>query len=38
MTIELSTDQKGAIAESAIMFHATRLGIGVLKPIGEGER
>jgi hypothetical protein len=34
----LSTDQKGAIAESAIAHHAIRRGIGVFRPLGEGER
>ena len=38
MTGELSTDQKGAIAESAITFQAFRCGVGVLRPLGEGER
>jgi hypothetical protein len=30
--------QKGAIAESAFAFHATRLGLGVSRPLAEGER
>jgi hypothetical protein len=29
----LSTDQKGAIAEAAIAFAATKLGVGVFKPL-----
>jgi hypothetical protein len=32
----LTTDQKGAIAETAIAHEAAKLGIGVLKPINEG--
>ena len=34
----MTTDQKGAIAEAAIILAASRLGIGVLKPVGEGLR
>jgi hypothetical protein len=34
----LTTDQKGAIAEAEIAIAAVRLGIGVLKPVAEGER
>jgi PD-(D/E)XK endonuclease len=34
----LSTNQKGAIAETAIAHAATRLGIEVYKPIAEGGR
>jgi hypothetical protein len=34
----LSTDQKGAIAESAIVHAATKLGIGVYKPLSDGGR
>ena len=34
----LTTDQKGAIAEAEIALAATKLGIGVLKPLAEGER
>lgn len=34
----LSTDQKGAIAETAIVLEAVKLGIGVLKPVNEGLR
>jgi hypothetical protein len=33
-----TTNQKGAIAESAIACAATKLGFGVLKPLAEGER
>lgn len=35
---ELTTDQKGAIAESAIVHIAIKLGIGVYKPLHEGGR
>jgi hypothetical protein len=35
---ELTTDQKGAIAESAIAHQAIKLGIGVFKPLSDGER
>ena len=34
----LTTNQKGAIAETAIVHAATRLGIGVYKPVAEGGR
>ena len=34
----LTTDQKGAIAETAIAHEAIKLGIEVYKPIGEGSR
>jgi hypothetical protein len=34
----LTTDQKGAIAETAVMHEATKLGIEVYRPIGEGGR
>ena len=34
----LTTDQKGAIAESAIAATAIRLGVGVYRPIFEGGR
>jgi hypothetical protein len=34
----LTTDQKGAIAESAIAAAAIRLGIGVYRPLVEGGR
>jgi hypothetical protein len=36
--VELTPSQKGAVAESAFAFHATRLGIGVSRPLVEGER
>jgi hypothetical protein len=36
--VELSTDQKGAIAESAIVHAAIKLGIGVFRPLSDGER
>jgi hypothetical protein len=36
--MELTTDQKGTIAETAIMAAAAKLGIGVYKPITDGER
>jgi PD-(D/E)XK endonuclease len=35
---ELTTDQKGATAEMAIALAAVRLGLGVFKPISDGER
>ena len=34
----LTADQKGAIAETAIVHTATKLGIGVYRPVGEGGR
>jgi hypothetical protein len=34
----LTTNQKGAIAETAIACAATKLGFGVLKPLADGER
>jgi PD-(D/E)XK endonuclease len=34
----LTTDQKGAIAETAIAWEATKLGIEVYRPIAEGGR
>ena len=34
----LTTDQKGAIAEAEIAIAAVKLGIGVFKPVMEGER
>ena len=34
----LTTDQKGAVAEVAIEFAATKLGIDVYRPLGEGSR
>lgn len=34
----LSIDQKGAIAETAIVHEAIKLGIGVLKPVNDGLR
>ena len=36
--MELTTDQKGGIAELAIAWEATKLGIGVYKPLIEGGR
>ena len=33
-----STNQKGAIAETAIVYAAVRRGFGVFKPVGEGGR
>jgi hypothetical protein len=35
---ELTTDQKGAIAELAIAHAAAVLGVGVFKPLTDGER
>jgi hypothetical protein len=34
----LTTDQKGAIAESAIVHEAIKHGLGVFKPLSDGER
>ena len=34
----LTTDQKGAVAELAIASEAARLGVGVFKPLTDGER
>ncbi len=34
----MTTDQKGAIAELAIARQAAKLGIGVFKPLTDGER
>ena len=34
----MTTDRKGAIAESAIVHAAVKLGIGVYLPFAEGER
>jgi hypothetical protein len=34
----LSTDQKGNIAETAVMLAALKLGIDVYRPVGEGSR
>ena len=34
----MTTDQKGAIAETAIIHAAAKLGIGVFKPLTDGER
>jgi hypothetical protein len=34
----LTTDQKGAIAEMGIAWHATQLGVDVYKPVAEGGR
>jgi hypothetical protein len=36
--IDMLTDQKGAIAESAIVHAAVKLGVGVYKPLVEGGR
>ena len=36
--MELTTDQKGNVAELAVTLAATRLGIDVYQPIGEGGR
>jgi hypothetical protein len=36
--VELTTDQKGSIAEAEIAAAAIRLGIGVLKPLSDGTR
>src|SRR5918992_3670877 len=34
----LTTDQKGAIAETAIAHEATKLGVDVYRPVAEGGR
>jgi PD-(D/E)XK endonuclease len=34
----LTTDQKGAIAELGIAWHATMLGVDVYRPVAEGGR
>jgi hypothetical protein len=34
----LTTDQKGNVAENAIVFEAVKLGIDVYRPVGEGGR
>jgi hypothetical protein len=36
--VVLTTDQKGNIAEQAVILHATVLGIDVYRPVGEGGR
>ena len=36
--MELTTDQKGGVAELMIASTAAQLGIGVLKPLTDGER
>ncbi len=36
--MEWTTDQKGGVAELAIAAEAAQLGIGVLRPVMEGER
>ena len=36
--MELTPSQKGAVAESAFTLHATHMGIGVSRPLVEGER
>jgi hypothetical protein len=38
LEIVLTTDQKGAIAESAIVHAATKLGVYVYRPCAEGGR
>jgi hypothetical protein len=38
VTTELTTDRKGAIAESAIAAAAIRLGIDVYRPLSDGGR
>src|SRR5215475_14678814 len=35
---DMTTDQKGAIAELAIQLAATKLGIDVYRPVAEGGR
>jgi PD-(D/E)XK endonuclease len=36
--VELSTDQRGSLAEVAVAHQATRLGVGVLWPLTAGLR
>ena len=36
--MELSSDQKGAIAESAIVHAAIKLGLAVFRPLTDGDR
>jgi hypothetical protein len=36
--VELTTNQKGAIAETAIAHAAVKLGIDVYRPVAEGGR
>ena len=36
--MELTPSQKGALADAAFAFHAVRLGMGVSRPLAEGER
>ena len=36
--MELTTDQKGSIAEAEIVAAALRLGVGVFRPLSDGER
>jgi PD-(D/E)XK endonuclease len=36
--VELSSQRKGAIAESAVIHHALRLGVDVYRPVSEGGR
>jgi hypothetical protein len=38
MSVVLTTDQKGAIAETAIIHEAVRLGVDVYRPVAEGGR
>ena len=38
MLSELTTNQKGAIAETAIVHQATKLGVDVYRPVAEGGR
>src|SRR5262245_51830843 len=35
---DMTTDQKGAIAEAAIALAAMKLGVDVYRPLGEGGR
>jgi PD-(D/E)XK endonuclease len=36
--VELTTDQKGAVAEAEIAAAAIKLGIGVFRPLSDGHR
>jgi hypothetical protein len=36
--VELTTDQRGAIAEAEIAAAAIKVGVGVYKPLSDGDR
>jgi PD-(D/E)XK endonuclease len=33
----MTTDQKGSVAEAAVAFEAIKLGLGVFRPLSDGE-